>query len=734
MNLDYLSDSFIYDNFISNFFINSKKTDEEFNQFINVKFTQYLNNTNLLANIIKDFETNKTGQSSYCNECENLYILTNSIFDNYIKKVTIPFNITINDETTPNSKKNYKNKILYFFHLEDLKKVLTSEEMQDSSDDELNKKKILCKIISVIFIKIYIIIKAIHETFNNYKSLVSSENESIGADQEEEQTQEQQQTQAPITDNVPPVLDTIPPDVTSVPQETVPQETVSQETVSQETVPQETVPQETVPQETVPQETVPQETVSQETVSQETVPQETVSQETGPQETVPQETVPTTKVPETVPTQAPVGGGLIDNIRDFFPFNKTEEPPNESEVEVVNYKQSKNMFYSIFIILFADYYELNSTNFNEKILIEKLELIDNAKFSKNLSTLAGYFCKQFKKKKLFDSTALTDSSIIFDDNMNNLPYLNLKVDFLNKKQNASKPSDDMFEEIQQLFKKSKEYLTILDTYITNKPKNEPLLSDEQKNGPLLSNELKTEQLLSDEPKNGPLLGDEPKNEPLLGDEPKNEPLSSDEPKNGPLLDDEPKNGPVLGGELNDEPNSELLLTDESNTMSSDDHLLKNINSKAYDFIKDKLKEMIRQYFHNRRYLYVKIIKNIVVYNKKNSEITKLNDRLTYAHILTLTEKTKYKILELNFYNYKYSNKILKVFCDELKNLEKKEDNPDNENIITRTLNSGFGGRSKHNKINAKKRKTMRKRINTRKKILITKNNIKTRKLAPLNAN
>ena len=110
MSFDYLSDSFIYDNFISDFLISSKKTDEEFNQFINVKFTQYLNNTNLLANIIKDYETNKSGQTSYCSECENLYILTNSIFDNYIKKVTIPFNITINDETTPDSKNNYKNK------------------------------------------------------------------------------------------------------------------------------------------------------------------------------------------------------------------------------------------------------------------------------------------------------------------------------------------------------------------------------------------------------------------------------------------------------------------------------------------------------------------------------------------------------------------------------------------------------------------------------------------------
>ena len=64
----------------------------------------------------------------------------------------------------------------------------------------------------------------------------------------------------------------------------------------------------------------------------------------------------------------------------------------------------------------------------------------------------------------------------------------------------------------------------------------------------------------------------------------------------------------------------------------------------------------------------------------------------------------------------------------INNLEKKETNPDNENIITRTLNSGFGGKSKHNKIIAKKNKTMRKRINTRKKRLNSKNKINPLKI------
>jgi hypothetical protein len=168
--------------------------------------------------------------------------------------------------------------------------------------------------------------------------------------------------------------------------------------------------------------------------------------------------------------------------------------------------------------------------------------------------------------------------------------------------------------------------------------------------------------------------------------------------------------------------------------STSDHLFKNINNKAFTFIKTKLKKMITQYFYNRRYLYIKIIKNIVVYNKKKSEITKLNDRLTYANILTLTQKTKYKILELNYVNYKYCNVILKVLCDELNNLEKKDNSLESGNIITRTFNSGFGGRSKQNKIIVKKNKTMRKRINTRKKQRVSKHKINTRKLSIVHAN
>jgi hypothetical protein len=82
-----------------------------------------------------------------------------------------------------------------------------------------------------------------------------------------------------------------------------------------------------------------------------------------------------------------VGGiNIEDSIRDFLPFTKkTEQAPDDSSIEAVKYKPSKNLFYSIFVILFTDYFELDSKNFSEKILKEKLDQLDNERFSKNLS-------------------------------------------------------------------------------------------------------------------------------------------------------------------------------------------------------------------------------------------------------------------------------------------------------------------------------------------------------------
>jgi hypothetical protein len=172
--------NFITDNFVTNFFNNSTKTDEDLDKFINKKFTYYLNNSNLLLNFVSDFEDYKTNgrndDRSKCDECENLYILTSEIFENYINRVKIPFDITIYSEGKEKSNINYNNKVLYFFDLKDLNKILQSKNLAKNNEDTkiLNKKRILCKIISLSFIKIYIIIKSIFQTFNIYSSLIKN--------------------------------------------------------------------------------------------------------------------------------------------------------------------------------------------------------------------------------------------------------------------------------------------------------------------------------------------------------------------------------------------------------------------------------------------------------------------------------------------------------------------------------------------------------------------------------
>ena len=134
--------------------------------------------------------------------------------------------------------------------------------------------------------------------------------------------------------------------------------------------------------------------------------------------------------------------------------------------------------------------------------------------------------------------------------------------------------------------------------------------------------------------------------------------------------------------------------------------------------------MIKEYFKKRQYLYVRIIKSIVVFDKKKNEITKINDNLTYREILNLTHQTKCKILELSYYTYKYTNLILKIFYDELDDFKTASTG------LVNPFNNGFGGKTIHNKINSlkqKKRKTAIRIRNTRKKRAMYKKILTRRK-------
>ena len=742
---------FLSDNFIADFFRNPKKTDEEFNQFINIKFTQYLNNTNLLANIVKDYETNKDGQSKYCNECKDLYILTNSIFDNYIKKVNIPFNINIKDEINPEQKTNYKNKILYFFNLEDLKQVLNSEKLRHSSDEESNKKKILCKIISVIFIKIYIIIKAIHETFNIYNSLVinndvdetyneasykselgelgelSSESELPElinkTDKPESDSKTELNTTSELNEELRPELEPSPeleptPELPKQALEPTPQVEPTPELPKPDFEPTQPNPaleptqpkpalEPTQPKPALePTQPKPALEPTQPKPALEPTQPKPALEPTQPKPALePPQPKPALEPPQPKPALEPpqpiVGGiNIEDSIRDFLPFTKkTEQAPDDSSIEAVKYKPSKNLFYSIFVILFTDYFELDSKNFSEKILKEKLDQIDNERFSKNLSKLASYFCSEQsenKKHKLFELNTITNKGIIFDDTMNTLNFLDLKVDYKQENQYNLTAINKKFGEIQAILSTSKEFLANICLHMDNEDSKE--LGGEPKP---IANDSQTTANDSQTTANEP---EATANEPVPVSNP--EPETQAEPE---ATANEPVAVSVQKGGANNE------------------ELFKNINYKAYNFIKTILKKMITQYFYNRRYLYTNIIKNIVKFDKKKNMITKLNDGLTYNKILQLTHKTKYKILELNYYVYKYINAILKVFSIELSNLDKKSNMQGTNDVITNTLNNGFGGKSRHNKLNTYKNRTQQKKNTRRKRGLFIKHQITRKK-------
>jgi len=815
--------NFLLDNFVVDFFTNTKKTDEEFNAFINVKFTHYLNNTNLLANIVKDFEANKTGQSNYCSECKDLYILTKSIFNNYIKKLTIPFDININDEINPETNTNYKNKVLYFFNLEDLKQILTSEKLKESSDDEVNKKKILCKIISVIFIRIYIIIKSIHETFNIYHSLTDNVNESESNEQydpdyfnsnsdlsyrqeldalgeetsnskeeKEEQTQEYESKPPPLestltTDTSRQLEQEVPP------AEPTPEEAIAPTSPTEPTAPaaisaaiptspaaptepaaipaapaaipaaSAAIPAAPTEPAAIPAAPAAIPAIPAAPTEPAAIPAAPAAIPAAPAAPAPIPAAPTAIpaaiAPIPIPTipiipsqgqaiqpgaqvQAPIipttvggaGEGIFDTISKYLPFSNSEQQASsQPTIEPVKYKPSKNLFYTIFVILFTDYYELNSGNFSKKILLDKLHSIDNERFATNLSKLAKYFCSEQNEKKeyvLFNLETITNGSIIFDENIASLQFLNLNIDY---NVDYKKEHEDNLTIIKSKQKKLEDILTECTQYLETiclhalkesysesndefySESNDEFYSDSNNKASGASNN-EANSASNNEANSG-----DSNNEANSGDS-NNEAnsASNNEANSGD------SNNEANSGDSNNEANSNSNRQLNTGYVggSDDDKLFANY--KALNFIKTILTTMIKDYFFNRRYLYTNIIEKIVKFDKKKNIITKLNDNLTYIDIMRLTHKTKYQILEMNYYTYNGVNSILKVFSNELKKLEKKTIKQEDTNIITRPLHSGYGGKSRHNKINAHKKRTLRKK-RTRKEGLMSKKHRETRK-------
>ena len=440
--------NFLTDNFITNFFNNSTKTDEDLDKFINKKFTYYLNNSNLLLNFVSDFEdyknTGRNDNKSKCDECENLYILTNEIFQNYINRVKIPFDITIYSEGKEKSNINYNNKVLYFFDIKDLNKILQSKNLAKTSEDTkiLNKKRILCKIISLSFIKIYIIIKSIFQTFNIYGSLIKNktpipystsnnvlqpqtmEGEPLTTEPYAQQQEPYAQQQEPYAQQQEPYAQQQEPYAQQ--QEPYAQQ---QEPYAQQQEPyvqqQEPYAQQ---QEPYAQQQEPY-AEQQEPYAQQQKPyaeqQEPYAQQQEPyaqQEVVKEENRQGLPLSNSSEPNMQLNGGA--GIFDFLnPFSKKKEDiinEQTDELPRIKLQTSKNVFYSIFVILFENT-ELTSKNFTADYLTKSLDSITNETLINKLPKLLNYICEN----QLYLSKNILGNSIIFNDD--NFKFLKLKT-------------------------------------------------------------------------------------------------------------------------------------------------------------------------------------------------------------------------------------------------------------------------------------------------------------------
>jgi hypothetical protein len=398
--------SFITDNFITNFFNNSTKTDEDLDKFINKKFTSYLNNSNLLLNFVSDFEDYKINgrndNKSKCDECESLYILTSEIFENYINRVKIPFDITIYGDGK--EKYNYNNKVLYFFDLKDLNKILQSKNLAKNSEETriLNKKRILCKIISLSFIKIYIIIKSIFQTFNIYSSLVNTKNkirDAIPVAEEMPNYPEEMPNYPEEIPNYPEEMPNYPEEMPNYPEELQP----NQPEELQPNQPEELQPNQ--PEELQPNQ--PEEMPNYPEELQPNQPEEKQQPLPGIQPNIPLN-----------------GGGFFDflnPLRNKAEGIKNEIPPDEPQ-RSAKLQTSSNVFYSIFVILFEnEEVDLTSKNFTADYLNKNLDIIKNENLVNKLPNLLNYICS----KKVYLSDFILKNSLIFNDN--NFKFLRLKI-------------------------------------------------------------------------------------------------------------------------------------------------------------------------------------------------------------------------------------------------------------------------------------------------------------------
>ena len=152
-----MSNLFNFDNLFSDG-DNSKKlpkslVNKKFDEFIKESFGNYLYKAASFNNYAKVYEEN----TDFSDECKELYILSEELYFNAVKKVKTPFDVKFNT-----------SKDLYIFNLND---IHNHDFMYKNNAGQRvirpKKQKYLCKIVAINFVKLYILIKGIYSTFNH---------------------------------------------------------------------------------------------------------------------------------------------------------------------------------------------------------------------------------------------------------------------------------------------------------------------------------------------------------------------------------------------------------------------------------------------------------------------------------------------------------------------------------------------------------------------------------------
>jgi hypothetical protein len=597
--------NFLRDNFVSNFFNTSTKTDEDLDKFINKKFTYYLNNSNLLLNFVSDFEDYKTNgrndNKSKCDECENLYILTSEIFQNYINRVKIPFDITIYSEGKEKSNINYNNKVLYFFDLKDLNKILQSKNLAKNNEDTkiLNKKRILCKIISLSFIKIYIIIKSIFQTFNIYNSLIKNKStipDSTLSDSQENllQTQNTELERPLIRPTLglpinkeenpfaPPINKEENPFAPPINKEENPFAPPINKEENPFAPPENPNEVKSIYENDSLNDLEDKNTQGQglqlpnsNNFEQPNFEQPNMQPNFEQPNMQPNFEQPNFEQSNMQPNfeqpnfeqpnfeqrnpQFNGGAGIFDFLNPFS--KKKDDSLNELQDELpkIKLQTSNNVFYSIFVILLQNT-ELTSKNFTAEFLTKNVNSITNETLINKLPNLFKYICTN----ELYLPNFILKNSIIFNDD--NFKFLKLKT--------SDTLENDATYYLKEIDEKNRK--NIIDN---SKKLKESQGCFTKENVAFIENYCKT---------------------------------------------------------------NDLDLTD-----------LAIVNS-----VKSILQKMISNYFKNRNKLYDTIIKKLIKFNSKTNEIENINPSLTYAKIVDLTEQTKNILLDLHIDVFKSLNIII----------------------------------------------------------------------------